>query len=101
MGMMGVIFLCLIVACIIGAVIYLLLVWLIYEPYTMKMGIGKPEHRLVPGVLAAALAPGGLFIFAWTSRLEIHWIAPTIGIVVFSSCVFIVGSPIPFHTYTP
>lgn len=94
LGMMGVVFLCIIVACIIGAGTYLLLVWFVYEPYTMKMGIGKPEHRLLPGVFAAALAPCGLFIFAWTARPDIHWIAPTIGIVVFSACVFIVGNPL-------
>ncbi|CAI7613539.1 uncharacterized protein N7487_008365 [Penicillium crustosum] len=94
LGMMGVVFLCIIVACIIGAGTYLLLVWFVYEPYTMKMGIGKPEHRLLPGVFAAALAPCGLFIFGWTARPDIHWIAPTIGIVVFSSCVFILANVI-------
>ncbi|PKY07086.1 cycloheximide resistance protein [Aspergillus campestris IBT 28561] len=87
MGMMGVVFLCLIIACIIGASAYLLLVWLVYEPYTMRVGIGMPEHRLLPGVFTAALAPAGLFIFAWTSRPDIHWIAPTIGIL--ASVIFI------------
>jgi DHA1 family multidrug resistance protein-like MFS transporter len=81
--------------------IYLLLVRFIYEPYTIKTGIGFPEHRLLPDVFAAALAPCGLFIFAWTARKDIHWIVPTIGIVLFSACMFIVSLPasILAHSY--
>jgi hypothetical protein len=88
---MGVVFLALIIACAIGATTYLLLVWLVYEPYTTKNGIGIPEHRLLPGVFAAALAPCGLFIFAWTARQDVNWAVPTIGIMIFSSCVFVVS----------
>jgi hypothetical protein len=99
-GLMGVIFVSLIIACAIGAATYLLLVWFIYEPYTMKAGIGVPEHRLLPGVFAAALAPCGLFIFAWTARKDIHWIVPTIGIVIFSACVFVVSPPPSWFTHT-
>lgn len=58
----------------------------------MKNAIGTPEYRLLPGVFAAALAPIGLFIFAWTAREDITWVAPTIGIVIYATCVFIVSS---------
>ncbi|KAG6354279.1 hypothetical protein INS49_004884 [Diaporthe citri] len=58
--------------------------WFIYEPYTLKHGIGVPETRLVPGIYAAAAAPTGVFIFAWTARPEIHWMVPTIGVVIYS-----------------
>ncbi|KAI0456731.1 cycloheximide resistance protein [Xylaria acuta] len=88
LGLTGVVFLSIIVACAIGLVTYLLLLRFIYEPYTLKFGIGVPEHRLVPGVIAAATAPIGIFIFAWTSRPEIHWIVPVIGIVFFSTSQF-------------
>lgn len=57
----------------------------------MKNAIGTPEYRLLPGVFAAALAPFGLFIFAWTAREDITWVAPTIGIVIYATCVFIVS----------
>ncbi|KAL2864801.1 uncharacterized protein BJX67DRAFT_360323 [Aspergillus lucknowensis] len=40
---MGIVFQCLIVACTIGASIYILLVWQIYEPYALKMGVGMPS----------------------------------------------------------
>ena len=84
-------FICLIIACGLGIAIYLTLVRLVYEPYTMKNAIGTPEYRLLPGVFAAAIAPFGLFIFAWTAREDITWVAPTIGIVIYATCVFIVS----------
>jgi hypothetical protein len=34
--------------------------------------------------------PAGLFLFAGTSTPSIHWIAPTIGIVVYAGSVFII-----------
>jgi DHA1 family multidrug resistance protein-like MFS transporter len=92
LGMMGVVFLAILVACAIGLVVYLLLLRLVYEPYTLKYGIGLPEHRLVPGVIAAATAPIGIFVFAWTSRPDIHWIVPVIGIVLFSTSQFFVSN---------
>lgn len=67
--------------------------FLIYEPYTIKKGIGALEHRLVPGIYASAIAPVGILIFGWTAKADIHWIVPTIGIVIFQSAVFIVSSP--------
>jgi len=90
-GVMGVIFLCVIVAFIFGASTYLCLVKFHYEPYTLKYFVGSPEHRLLPGVFAAIIAPFGIFIFAWTSREDITWVAPTIGIVLYLSCVFVVS----------
>ncbi|KAL4745362.1 hypothetical protein BDW72DRAFT_198711 [Aspergillus terricola var. indicus] len=99
-GLMGVIFLSIIVASLIGGGIYVVLVWRIYEPYTLKSGIGKPEYRLIPGRFAAAVAPTGLFLFGWTSRESIHWIVPTIGIVIFSGCLFIVFSVIIIYLPT-
>ncbi|GIK00743.1 synaptic vesicle transporter SVOP [Aspergillus viridinutans] len=42
---------------------------------------GKPpaEARLIPMMLSCWLIPIGLFIFAWTSYPNIHWIGPAIG----------------------
>jgi DHA1 family multidrug resistance protein-like MFS transporter len=54
----------------------------------MQSGIGSVEHRLLPGVIAAFIAPAGIFIFAWTSKADITWVAPTIGIVLYMACVF-------------
>jgi DHA1 family multidrug resistance protein-like MFS transporter len=35
-----------------------------------------PEHRLYPAMLGSIGLPASLFIFAWTTRPEIHWICP-------------------------
>lgn len=43
---------------------------------------GFPESRLLPAVATGAFAPIGLFMFAWTSRPDIHWIVPIIGLMV-------------------
>ena len=94
-GIMGVVFLSILVASALGMIVYALLVWYIYEPYTLNNGIGVPEHRLLPGVYAAAVLPAGLFLFGWAARESVHWIVPTIGIVIFSSSVFIVSNPSP------
>lgn len=42
---------------------------------------GKPpaEARLIPMMLSCWFIPIGLFIFAWTSYPDIHWIGPCIG----------------------
>lgn len=42
---------------------------------------GKPpaEARLVPMMFSCWFIPIGLFIFAWTSYPQVHWIGPAIG----------------------
>jgi DHA1 family multidrug resistance protein-like MFS transporter len=69
-------------------------VWYIYEPYTLKFGVGKPEYRLVPGIFAAALAPAGMFIFGYAARSDITWVAPTVGLALYAGASFIVSSPL-------
>ena len=41
-----------------------------------------PEARLYFTCFTSALLPVGLFIFGFTARTSIHWIAPTIGIAI-------------------
>ncbi|KAK6444853.1 hypothetical protein FP744_10001101 [Trichoderma asperellum] len=41
---------------------------------------GIPENRLVPALFACFWLPVGLFLFAWTSRPSVHWMAPIIGL---------------------
>ena len=89
LGIMGVVFTSIVIASILAAIVYTILLWKIYEPYTLKNGIGNPEYRLVPAIAAAGLIPIGLFIFAWTSRAGINWAVPTLGILFFGSGAFI------------
>ncbi|KAK2596116.1 hypothetical protein QQS21_006463 [Conoideocrella luteorostrata] len=89
---MGVVFTSLLIACAVGVVIMVALQYFVYESYTTKYGIGVPEYRLVPGIYAAAVAPIGIFMFGWTARPDIHWIAPTIGIMIYQCAGFIVSA---------
>lgn len=89
----GVAFVAILIACLLGAIIFTIVQWFVLEPYTLKHGIGVPETRLVPGFFFAAAAPIGLFIFAWTARADIHWIVPTIGVVIYSTAQFNVSPP--------
>jgi len=90
-GIMGVVFISVIIGAAIGLSVYVALVWFIYEPYTLTKGIGKPEYRLVPGIFAAALAPAGMFIFGYASKADISWVAPTVGIALYAGTTFIVS----------
>lgn len=80
-------------ACVIGAGIFVVIQFLVDEPYTLKNGIGVPEHRLIPGIYASAVAAIGILLFGWTSRTGIHWIVPTIGITIYQASGFIVNNP--------
>lgn len=88
-GIMGVVFISVIIGASIGLAIYTALVYYIYEPYTLKHGIGSPEYRLVPGIFAAALAPAGMFIFGYAAKPDISWVAPTVGIALYAACSFV------------
>ncbi|QDS70197.1 hypothetical protein FKW77_006591 [Venturia effusa] len=88
-GIMGVIFISVIIGAAIGLAVYVTLIYFIYEPYTLKHGIGSPEYRLVPGIFAAALAPAGMFIFGYAAKPDISWVAPTVGIALYAACSFI------------
>ncbi|KAL4905239.1 hypothetical protein BDW74DRAFT_167930 [Aspergillus multicolor] len=99
-GLTGVVFLSITVASALGAAIYILLVWRVYEPYTLQHGVGAPEHRLVPGLVAAAIGPAGLFLFGWTAREAVPWVVPTLGILVFSTSLFIIFNVIIIYLPT-
>ncbi|KAF2719519.1 MFS transporter [Polychaeton citri CBS 116435] len=88
-GEMGIAFVNIVVACIIGIAIYCSYLHWYLEPDLMKRGPRAQEHRLVPAIFASMGLPVGLFIFAWTSRADIHWIASIIGIAVFGVSAFV------------
>lgn len=47
-----------------------------------RFPVSAPEARLYCTCVTAILLPAGLFIFGFTSKRDIHWIAPAIGIVL-------------------
>ncbi|KUJ22347.1 MFS general substrate transporter [Mollisia scopiformis] len=59
-------------------------VYAAYWHYTVerpfeKNGFGPQEDRLVVGLVGSCMIPVGLFLYAWTARSGVHWIAPTFG----------------------
>lgn len=75
------------VGCVIAAVIYGY-----YARYTRHTALDSSnfEIRLIPAIPAAVLVTVSLLIYAWTSRLSIHWIVPTIGVSIYSGATFVV-----------
>ncbi|KAG2144581.1 major facilitator superfamily domain-containing protein [Suillus clintonianus] len=50
----------------------------------------RQEARLYLPCVAAIFIPTGIFIYAWTARPDVHWIAPAIGITIFMSGAFVI-----------
>jgi MFS family permease len=48
-------------------------------------GAPVPEARLPLALVGSVLLPIGLFIFAWTNGIEIHWIVPIIASGIFGA----------------
>jgi DHA1 family multidrug resistance protein-like MFS transporter len=87
LGLIGVVFTCILVACVIGIAIYCGYLHFYLIPDIMKHGLRAQESRLVPALFACFGPTIGLFLFGWTARPDIHWIAPTIGVVM--QCIFV------------
>lgn len=90
LGQVGLVFLCIMVSCIVGIALYMSYLYFYQGPRIAKFGFPVQEDRLIPALPAAVGPTIGLFLFAWTARASIHWIAPTIGITIYGATVFIV-----------
>lgn len=72
LGLIGVVFTCILVACGVGIVIYCAYLHFILIPDILKNGLRAQESRLVPALFACFGPTIGLFLFAWTAREDIH-----------------------------
>ncbi|EAU36116.1 conserved hypothetical protein [Aspergillus terreus NIH2624] len=90
LGQIGLVFLCILVSCILGIAIYFSYLYFWMNPRIARFGFPEQETRLVPALPASFGPTIGLFLFAWTARASIHWIAPTIGITIYGATVFVV-----------
>ncbi|KAJ6127525.1 major facilitator superfamily domain-containing protein [Penicillium sp. IBT 18751x] len=90
LGEIGLVFLCILVACLLGIAVYFSYIYFWMNPRIKKYGMPVQEARLTPALVAAVGPTIGLFLFAWTARASIHWIVPTIGITIYGATVFIV-----------
>ncbi|KAF5263067.1 hypothetical protein FOXYS1_6188 [Fusarium oxysporum] len=89
-GEVGLFFICIAVGCILAIILYGLYLYYVLIPRMKKSGIAQQEEVLSPG-LAACFGPTiGLFIFAWTARVSIHWIVPVIGVTIYAGSIFTV-----------
>ncbi|PLB47573.1 MFS general substrate transporter [Aspergillus steynii IBT 23096] len=89
LGLTGTAFLSIVVACLVGTLVYLTYVYWYLEPKIIEHGPGAQEQRLVPAIFASFLQPIGLFLFAWSSRQSIHWIVSMVGVALFSTGGFV------------
>ena len=84
-GELGLVFLSVLVGLAIAMPIYGYYLNKVFQPEIRAAGgPGIPERRLIPGIYASFLPPIGLFMFGWTGVASIHWIVPTIGIVIYN-----------------
>ncbi|KAL9107843.1 MAG: hypothetical protein Q9227_007358 [Pyrenula ochraceoflavens] len=89
-GEMGLVFLVIVVAIAIAIPSYFIYLRYVFEPEILTKGLLGPERRLVPALFASFLPPIGLFLFGWTSRSSVHWIASVIGIGIYCVGIFII-----------
>ena len=89
LGEMGCAFLAIIVGTVISLVTYNTYIHKVFVPRVRDGKMGKIENVLVPALIACFGPPIGLFLFGWAARASVHWIVPTIGIVIYPASVFI------------
>ncbi|KAF2087620.1 MFS general substrate transporter [Saccharata proteae CBS 121410] len=90
LGQMGLTFLSITVGVLIAISSYWAYIYFIVVPEIKTRGIGAPERRLIPALVVSFLCPIGLFIFGWTSRPDIHWIVPLVGVSIFTIGIFLI-----------
>ncbi|KAJ2907351.1 hypothetical protein MKZ38_003208 [Zalerion maritima] len=97
-GEVGLVFLCILISCLVGAASYALYLYRSVNPVVERIlaaGSGRlpqNESRLAPALFASFGPTVGLFVFAWTSTRtpQVHWAVPTLGIVVYGATSFVV-----------
>jgi DHA1 family multidrug resistance protein-like MFS transporter len=79
----GLTFLSCLVGVSIATSLYFAYQYFYMVPDNKKHGLREQEHHLIPAIVGSVFIAIGLFIFAWTSRPDVHWIAPLIGCAIF------------------
>lgn len=79
---MGLVFLAAIIAAFFIMPFYFLFIHHAIAKPIRKSTLPPPERRLIPALFIAPFVPAGMYLFAWTSRDEIHWTVPTVGFIL-------------------
>jgi DHA1 family multidrug resistance protein-like MFS transporter len=88
-GQLGLVFLCIFAACVVGGIVYSLYIYRTSRAWAEDHS-GNHEICLRPALLASTLPPIGLFLFGWTSDGSIHWIVSVIGITIYAAGTFVI-----------
>lgn len=60
----------------------------IYAALTKRNGnVAEPEFKLPLALLGGILAPIGIILFGWPAQYEVHWMVPSIGLLIFSGSI--------------
>ncbi|KAI9814886.1 MAG: hypothetical protein M1832_005614 [Thelocarpon impressellum] len=89
LGEASLIFLCIVVGCLLGMAIYFSYLHWFLLPDIRAHGMRAQEWRLRPALVAAFGIPVGLFVFGWTARADVHWLASCVGNTVFALSVYV------------
>ncbi|KAI5461857.1 major facilitator superfamily domain-containing protein [Mariannaea sp. PMI_226] len=91
-GETSAVFVCILIACIIGLIWYCSWYHIFIRDRFRRLGtFDVQETFLRPGLVGVFGIPLGLFLFGWASRESIPWEVPTLGIVIFCGFSFVVG----------
>ncbi|OAQ95525.1 MFS general substrate transporter [Purpureocillium lilacinum] len=97
-GQTGAVFVCVLIACIIGAMWYCTWYRVFTQRRFQRLGtFDVQETFLRPGLAGVLGVPVGMFLFGWAARESVPWPVPTLGVVVFCGCSFVVGLGIFIH----
>ena len=98
-GELGLVFLNVIVAISIAMALYFSWLAFSFQPKIAAHGLKSQEQVLIPALYVCFCMPVGLFIFAWTSRHEIHFMVSVIGVLIANGGNFILSVyPTPDRT---
>jgi DHA1 family multidrug resistance protein-like MFS transporter len=89
-GELGLAFLSVFAACIVGGLVYSVYVYKVLNPALRRGGMQAHEDRLRPALVACFLPPIGLFLFGWTSDGGIHWLVSLAGIIIYAMGTFVI-----------
>ena len=92
LGESSAVFVCVLIACVIGAIWYCSWYRIFIEKRFKELGtFDTQETFLRPGLVGVLGVTAGMFLFGWAARSSIHWLVPTIGITMYCGCGFAVG----------
>ncbi|KAL7930676.1 major facilitator superfamily domain-containing protein [Trichoderma chlorosporum] len=98
LGETSAVFLCVLIGCIIGTMWYCTWYRCFAQKRFDKLGtFDVQETFLRPGLVGVFGAPIGMFLFGWAARESVPWEVPTLGIIIYCGCSFVVGLGIFIH----